>query len=254
MREPGKATNVADTTGLFSPVVELRQYALNSGRREDLIRIFDTYLVEPQEAAGMTVIGQFRDLDWPDRFVWLRGFEDMETRRVALETFYGGPVWAEHSHAANETMIDSDNVLLLKPAWAGAGFDLSGKVRDARPESASFTVLAATIFHTLPGAEAGFAAIFSAEAEERLARHGGPLLAAFVTEHAENTFPRLPLRANENVFVIFQTFADAQALAGHDEALAEDPVWMNGILPVLERHFSRPSERLRLAPTGRSRL
>lgn len=254
MPEISKATNVTDTTQLFSPIMELRQYTLNSGRREDLIRIFDTHLVEPQEAAGMAVIGQFRDLDWPDRFVWLRGFEDMETRRAALTAFYGGPVWAAHSHAANATMINSDDVLLLKPAWPGAGFDLSGKVRDARPETASFAVLAATIFHILPGTEADFTAMFSAEAEQRLARCGGPLRAAFITEHAENTFPRLPVRADENVFVIFQAFQDAQALASHDAALAEDPVWMSGILPVLERHFSRPSERLRLAPTARSRL
>jgi quinol monooxygenase YgiN len=254
MRETSKATNVADTPQLFSPVVELRQYTLNSGRREDLIRIFDTHLVEPQEAAGMAVIGQFRDLDWPDRFVWLRGFEDMETRRAALTAFYGGPVWAAYRDAANATMIDSDDVLLLKPAWSGAGFDLTGKVRDARPESASFAVLAATIFHIMPEAEADFATVFADEAKQRLARHGGPLLAAFVTEHAENTFPQLPVRADENVFVAFQGFRDAQALASHDDALAEDKVWMSGILPVLERYFSAPSQRLRLAPTARSRL
>ena len=39
----------------------------------------------------MTVIGQFRDLDNPDSFVWLRGFADMESRRKALGAFYSGP-------------------------------------------------------------------------------------------------------------------------------------------------------------------
>ena len=64
----------------------------------------------------MRVIGQFRDLDDPDRFVWLRGFTDMEARTRALEAFYGGPVWKEHGPAANATMVDHTNVLLLKPA------------------------------------------------------------------------------------------------------------------------------------------
>ena len=58
-------------------------------------------------------------------FVWLRGFDGMEARKDALTAFYDGPVWAAHRDAANATMIDSDDVLLLKPAWPGAGFDLS---------------------------------------------------------------------------------------------------------------------------------
>ena len=30
----------------------------------------------------MTIIGQFRDLDRPDMFVWLRGFDGMEARKA----------------------------------------------------------------------------------------------------------------------------------------------------------------------------
>ena len=70
----------------------------------------------------MTVIGTFRDVDNPDRFVWLCGFTEMATRAQALQEFYGGPVWKAHREAANATMIDSDNVLLLRPARSSAGF------------------------------------------------------------------------------------------------------------------------------------
>ena len=52
----------------------------------------------------MRVLGQFRDLDRPDQFVWLRGFADMPARHCALEGFYGGPVWAAHRHAATPPM------------------------------------------------------------------------------------------------------------------------------------------------------
>ena len=101
-------------------IVELRQYTLHPQQREVLIDLFDREFVETQEAQGMRVLGQFRDLDRPDQFVWLRGFADMPARHRALEGFYGGPVWAAHRHAANATMIDSDNVHLLCPAWPGA--------------------------------------------------------------------------------------------------------------------------------------
>jgi hypothetical protein len=100
------------------PVVELRQYTLHPGQRDVLISLFDREFVESQEAVGMTVLGQFRDLDDPDRFVWLRGFDDMPHRAEALGRFYGGPIWKAHREQANATMIDSDDVLLLRPgSW-----------------------------------------------------------------------------------------------------------------------------------------
>src|SRR5882672_4745772 len=73
-----------------STVIELRQYRLHPGKRNALIDLFEQSLVEPQEAAGMRVLGQFRDKNDADRFVWLRGFRDMPSRAEALQSFYGG--------------------------------------------------------------------------------------------------------------------------------------------------------------------
>jgi NIPSNAP len=106
------------------PVVELRQYTLHPGKRDVLIDLFDREFVETQEEVGIKIIGQFRDLDHQDRFVWLRGFPDMTSRAKALNDFYSGPVWKAHREAANATMIDSDNVLLLCPASPTSGFSL----------------------------------------------------------------------------------------------------------------------------------
>nr|MBA3447396.1 NIPSNAP family protein [Pseudaminobacter sp.] len=82
----------ANTTArgaISSPIVELRQYTLHPGRREQLIETFDGHLIEGQEDAGMTVIGQFRDIDDAEKFVWLRGFDTMEARKASLGAFYG---------------------------------------------------------------------------------------------------------------------------------------------------------------------
>ncbi|MES2581520.1 MAG: NIPSNAP family protein [Pseudomonadota bacterium] len=94
-------------------VIELRQYTLHPGQRDVLIDLFERAFVAPQEALGLRVVGTFRDLDDADRFVWLRGFADQAMRPKALAAFYDGPVWARHRAAANATMVDSDNVLLL---------------------------------------------------------------------------------------------------------------------------------------------
>src|SRR4051812_40152912 len=109
--------------GRASPIVELRQYTLHAGMRETLIALFESRFLTTQADVGIEVIGQFRDLDDPNRFVWLRGFPDMAARERALEAFYGGPVWKAGREAANATMLDSDNVLLLHPLGPDGGFD-----------------------------------------------------------------------------------------------------------------------------------
>ncbi|MEQ0564765.1 NIPSNAP family protein [Amycolatopsis sp. NEAU-NG30] len=103
----------------FETVLELRRYTLHPGRRDELIELFEREFVEPQEAAGAHLFGLFRSRAAPDHFVWLRGFRSMESRKAALEEFYFGPVWKEHRDAANATMLDSDDVLLLRPLRRG---------------------------------------------------------------------------------------------------------------------------------------
>jgi hypothetical protein len=127
------------------PVLELRQYTLKAGQREVLIDLFDRHFVEPQEAAGMTLAGQFRDRRRPDRFVWLRGFSNMESRHKALDAFYGGPVWAAHKATANNTMEDVSDVLLLKPARPELAFHLAGRTETPSHDRGPSTVVAGSI-------------------------------------------------------------------------------------------------------------
>lgn len=245
---------------LASPVIELRQYTLKPGQRDTLIDIFDGKLIEGQEDVGMTIIGQFRDLDRPDMFVWMRGFDGMDARTNALAAFYDGPVWAAHKHAANATMIDSDDVLLLKPAWPGAGFDLTGAQRPSlatdensiqdRPPTGLVVI---QVHHLQPGAEADFASRFEAEMAPLITASGANLLAAFVTEHAENSFPRLPVRADENVFISVAGFDSAEAHVRHEAALAASPAWQ-AIWQAAQLSLTKPIETLRLSPTSRSQL
>jgi hypothetical protein len=103
-------------------VIELRQYKLISGVRDDFVALFDAQFVESQEALGMRIVGQYRDHDDAIRFTWIRGFRDMAAREEELKAFYFGPVWQAHRAAANPMLDDNDNVLLLKPAAPGLGF------------------------------------------------------------------------------------------------------------------------------------
>jgi hypothetical protein len=225
------------------PVVELRQYTLHPGQREALIDLFSREFVESQEAVGAALIGQFRDLDDPDRYVWLRGFSDMGARKAALEAFYHGPVWRAHREAANATIIDSDNVLLLKPLAHGAGFPLGERAPVGAPEPARGVVVGGV--HALSGPDDGLPGRFEAALAPRLAAVGLAPVAALVTEPAENTFPRLPVRA-ESVLVWLAVCSDRSAA---DAALARARAE-----PRLSPLFDTPLQILRLEPTARSRL
>jgi NIPSNAP len=230
------------------PVVELRQYTLRPGQRDVLIDLFDREFVESQEAAGMAVVGQFRDLDDPDRFVWIRGFETMPSRAKALAAFYGGPVWKQHAAAANATMIDSDNVLLLRPATARAGFPAPAAPRPpaGHQAAAAPSCLLVTLYYRDRPFGPAFTSFFEREARPLLAAAGAAPLAWFQTEYAENTFPALPVRTGEHVFTWFARFPSQGQLSAHLHAPVPSP--------ALERMITGEPQRLRLAPTGRSLL
>jgi NIPSNAP len=234
------------------PIVELRRYALHPGARDTLIELFDRELVETQEAVGMRVLGQFRDLDDPDSFVWLRGFDDMRTRKQALGAFYSGSVWKQHSRAANATMIDSDNVLLLRPL---SGLVLSDDGRPARGSTRSGPGLLAITIYSLreAGAEA-FPAFFEHVLQPLLARAGISILATYVTEHSANTFPALPVREGEEVFMWLAMFADEDDHGRTMSVLERATGWRDVVLPALGGYLDRPVETLRLTPTARSLL
>ncbi|MCK2219612.1 NIPSNAP family protein [Actinomadura sp. ATCC 31491] len=215
---------------------ELRRYTLLPGRRDELITLFEREFVEAQEAAGMRVSGTFRDPDAPDTFTWLRSFPDMEARRAALEAFYTGPVWLAHREAANATLVDSDDVLLLRALTEPPAADRPGVGASALP--------AAEYVATVYPVGDGFPAFFAEVVAPALAEAGARPVARFVTEHAENTFPRLPVRSGENVFVWFARFPEAGAGAG---LAAVD-------LPLVENRLTGAPQRMRLRPTARSAM
>ena len=218
-----------------SPVVELRQYTLHPGKRDALIAPFEREFVESQEDVGMTLIGQFRDLDDPDHFVWLRGFPDMEARRRSLEAVYGGSVWRAHRGAANATMVDSDNVLLLKPLDEASGFTLGDRaLRDASGPGVGQVVGGV---HALGGPHDPLPERFRRETAPALRDAGAVSVAMLVIDNSPNTFPRLPVREGEQGLVWFAAFADPAAA---DRAL--------------DLFTDQSVQRLRLQPTARSRL
>ena len=237
------------------PIVELRHYTLRPGKRETLIALFDHEFIETQEEVGIQLIAQFRDIDRPDAFTWLRGFADMQSRAKALAAFYDGPAWHAHRDAANGTMIDSDNVLLLRPVRAASGFVFDTTERPGVKATAIPPGLfVATIYPLAASTAKDFADVFDRVILPELTTSGATPVAVFETEPAENTFPRLPVREGEHVFVWFARFADVGAYNQHLANLQGSRGWCEVVRPTLDRHLVSPPETWRLTPTARSRL
>ena len=239
----------------YSPIVELRMYTLHPGKRDELIRLFEREFIETQEAVGIQVIGQFYDLDDPDRFIWLRGFHDMSARAESLDAFYSGPVWKAHREAANATMIDSDNVLLLRPPHGTGGFSFNGANRPSVGSRAKQGgIVAATIYYFDEPVDSDFVRYFENTIKPLLMQADASILAYFVTEDSPNTFPRLPVREGEHTFVWFAGFPNQDGYKSHLARIRESKLWNDEIGPVLKKVLQIKPEVLRLGPTPRSWL
>ena len=86
------------------------------------------------------------------------------------------------------------------------------------------------------------------------AKAGAKISACFVTENSENTFPALPVRIGENVFVWFSTFPNLAAYENHAAALSRSEQWRGQVSIALTGYLERAPEVLKLSPTARSQL
>lgn len=87
-----------------------------------------------------------------------------------------------------------------------------------------------------------------------LAGAGATPLACLQTEHAENTFPALPVRTGENVFAWLARFPSPALLDDHLRQIERSADWRDRVLPALSALSTGAPQRLQLTPTARSLL
>ena len=97
----------------------------------------------------------------------------------------------------------------------------------------------ATIYYFNAPVDAGFVEFFKKTVKPDVIGSGATVLAYFVTEHSENTFPALPVREGENVFVWFARFNDPAAYERHIAALTQSPRWRDENSKELARRLKR---------------
>jgi hypothetical protein len=152
-------------------------------------------------------------------------------------------------NAANATMLDSDNVLSLKPARIASGLH-GDPAMDAEGSGGGMVI--ATVYGFEEPVESRFIECFETQIAPVLGEAGATLLGYYVTDPAKNTFPQLPVREGEHVFVWFVSFTDEEAHTTYQTALTTNQTWVTSLVPTLQGWFARSEEVLELVPTRRS--
>lgn len=244
------------TEAFASPIIDLRQYTLYPGTRDDFVNLFDGQFVETQEACGMTLIGQFRDLGDPNKFVWMRGFDSLTSRMQALNEFYlHSEAWARCGEQARSSMIDSTDALMLKPICPERAFRLHNPaLRPALESPPAPGLIVVTLYYLPDRPEPDFLDFLCNAVEPSQARAGARIVGLFTREYSANGFPRLPLRENEHVVVSFAAYDSIDVYHRYLTAIGQDGHWRSDVYPALVRRLYGRPQVLRLSPTSRSLL
>jgi hypothetical protein len=230
------------------PVVEFRRYTIKKGNREKFVKYFETYFPEAFEQLGALALAQFRERGSDFRFIWLRGFHNMNDRPIINSAFYFGPLWREHGLTMNALMADSDNVLLLRPLLPETEVTVLPAVDPVTEERGATGIVIAQIFalKSQPD-EASSAKLRSALAAG--GKSGMREVGLLVTLDKLNNFPQLPVRTDGPFLIWLGMVKDEENLAAALKAIHR------GGEELAAQGFLRESpEVIVLEPTPRSRL
>jgi hypothetical protein len=243
-----KGIEEVEQLGSFQ-VIELRRYIIKPGERENFAHYFESYFPEAFEQLGAIAVGQFFERKNEANFLWLRGFHDMDDRAKINSLFYYGPLWKEHKATLNSLMIDSDNVLLLKPVDPARPMRILPAVDPVREKEGAHGVGIVQIFPV----KADDVEAFVAEARPAFQGYreaGAQEIGVLETLDANNNFPQLPIRTDGSYVVWIGIVRDDEELKNRFAALADQ------MARKLKQsgHLRGETETVVLDPTKRSRM
>lgn len=231
-------------------VFELRHYRTESGRREDLVTLFETYFLDAYEAAGAIVLGTFRNLDAPDRWAWIRAFPSLAAREAALKAFYTGEAWRTHGEACNATLADVSEARILAPV-RGAALAVPPP-RPPRGGAVPPAVYEATIYDLPEGTGDDFARFHATRVHPALEGLGEAPIAVLLTGPGMRSDPKRPVCPG-TYLVVLGRHPDEEAQRHAQKARQASRAWREMEREVASR-LRAPTQVWRLQPTPRSAL
>ena len=201
-------TNFLQDSNQNIKVLELRNYLLKPNMADEFSNYFNNHFVKPMTELGGYTLGQFKINSVNDRFVWMRGFTDMSTRIKFLNDFYvDSPAWKEFGSGANDMMINSDNVYLLRPLSnnknskeQSEGINSNLLKTDKGVVIVDFYICNSTLDKVIN--------LFNSDYIPFLKTLNIHNITLWVSEMSENDFPRLPVFQDKNLLLTITTYKD----------------------------------------------
>jgi len=229
--------------------IEFRRYTVKEGERTHFAQYFESYFPEAFQQLGAIAAGSFFERKNQSGFTWIRGFHTIDDRAVVNAAFYYGPLWNEHRNTLNDLMIDSDNVMLLRPLSPERGVVVLPAVDPVTEAHGAEGVVVAQIF----AVKANGVEAFAKEAETAFASYratGAREAGVLVTLDVKNNFPQLPIRTDGPYLVWLGVLRDNQMLE-----TAFTPVAERSLPSLTATGLLRGApELIVLDPTPRSRM
>jgi hypothetical protein len=222
-------------TGKDINVIELRNYLTGNGLRDRFIDYFEKHFIDSQNVLGGYPLGQFRIRDIHNRFFWIRGFTDMETRSRFLPAFYGGDHWAEFGPEANRMMLEWHDVHLLRPLKPVSSDEFAKKKG----------LLLIDYYSAKEGRRDALLDFLQTTYFPLLKSTGIDEPSLWISEMMENDFPRLPVIQQQHLLVSITGFASEKEFNEKQEQTHFSSFGSKSKLPDLVQH----KESLVLFPT-----
>jgi hypothetical protein len=181
-------------------VIELRNYLLKQGKRDEFTRYFKDHFVDSQRQIGAYVPALFEIKNEANRFFWIRGFDTMEERSRFLPLFYNGEVWKKYGPAANEMMLEWHNVHLVKP--------LAANINAFLPNDGFFVI---DYYKTKDSKRDLLIDLITKEHIPFLQEQNIQPVTLWISEMRENDFPRLPVYQDNNLLTVISGFNNEEA-------------------------------------------
>ena len=188
-------------------VIELRDYLMNSGQRDQFIDYFEANFLESQSALGGYVLGRYRVKENEDNFCWIRGFENMQTRSRFLPAFYHGDFWRQRRNVANSMLANNDNVNLLRPLVLQSDSLVAVKTVSADVLRCGNRIAVVDFYISNTKLET-LKKVFAKQYLALWNQCGISDYSIWESELAENDFPGLPVFQDKNLLVSIRFFKD----------------------------------------------
>ncbi len=95
-------------------IVELRQYRMRPGQRDNWVTYMEEVIIPFQTAKGMSILGSWVGEEEEDLFVWIRRFESEQERERLYKEVYDSDEWKEKIAPSIPEMLDREKAKVTR--------------------------------------------------------------------------------------------------------------------------------------------